>query len=118
MSFERWNIRGCLNRLRISNDNIAIGCYQDLRCVVHSVSLNISEFKEVHFLSLWVSVDMSVLNLQCCTRFKLLFHVHLNQIVGLPRDLKYGARVEHHAYNGIFDALWRILVTERWAGLY
>ncbi|KAI3865831.1 hypothetical protein MKW98_019282 [Papaver atlanticum] len=40
------------------------------------------------------------------------------QITELPRDPKYGARIEHHAYNGMFDALRRILVTEGWAGLY
>ncbi|KAI3871943.1 hypothetical protein MKW92_034028 [Papaver armeniacum] len=40
------------------------------------------------------------------------------QITGLPRDPKYGGRVEHHAYNGMFDALRRIPVTEGWAGLY
>ncbi|KAI3864354.1 hypothetical protein MKX03_024195 [Papaver bracteatum] len=39
-------------------------------------------------------------------------------IVGLPRDLKYGARVEHHAYNGMINALRCILATEGWAGLY
>ncbi|KAI3957418.1 hypothetical protein MKW98_003139, partial [Papaver atlanticum] len=27
------------------------------------------------------------------------------QIIGLPRDSLYGAGVEHHAYNGISDAL-------------
>ncbi|KAI3950516.1 hypothetical protein MKW92_034593 [Papaver armeniacum] len=40
------------------------------------------------------------------------------QIIGLPRDPFYGAWVEHHAYNGISDALRCILVTEGWAGLY
>ncbi|KAI3869031.1 hypothetical protein MKX03_016249 [Papaver bracteatum] len=34
------------------------------------------------------------------------------QIIGLPRDSFYGAGVEHHAYNGISDALRCILVTE------
>ncbi|CDP19540.1 unnamed protein product [Coffea canephora] len=40
------------------------------------------------------------------------------QIEGLPRDLRYGARVEDRAYKNIFDALFRILQTEGWAGLY
>ncbi|KAI3895359.1 hypothetical protein MKW92_027797 [Papaver armeniacum] len=40
------------------------------------------------------------------------------QIIGLPRDPLYGAWVEHHAYNGISDALRCILITEGWAGLY
>ncbi|KAI3839283.1 hypothetical protein MKW92_002826 [Papaver armeniacum] len=40
------------------------------------------------------------------------------QITGLPRDPKYGGRIEHHIYNGMFDALRRIPVTEGWAGLY
>ncbi|RZC81035.1 hypothetical protein C5167_043604 [Papaver somniferum] len=40
------------------------------------------------------------------------------QIVGLHRDIKYGSRVEQHAYNGMCNALRCILVTEGWAGLY
>ncbi|OVA14999.1 Mitochondrial carrier protein [Macleaya cordata] len=40
------------------------------------------------------------------------------QIEGLPRHPKYGARVEPRSYNGMFDAIRRILVTEGWAGLY
>ncbi|MCL7026810.1 hypothetical protein MKW94_001465 [Papaver nudicaule] len=27
------------------------------------------------------------------------------QIIGLPRDPKYGAKIEHHAYHGMVDAL-------------
>ncbi|GAV85841.1 Mito_carr domain-containing protein [Cephalotus follicularis] len=40
------------------------------------------------------------------------------QIEGLPRHPKYGARVEHHAYRNMFDALPKILRAEGWAGLY
>lgn len=40
------------------------------------------------------------------------------QIEGLPRDPRYGARVEHQAYRNINDALYRILQREGWAGLY
>lgn len=37
---------------------------------------------------------------------------------GLPRDLKYGARIEHKAYNGMVDAVRRIVEKEGWRGLY
>ncbi|XWS14064.1 hypothetical protein CRYUN_Cryun36dG0091400 [Craigia yunnanensis] len=40
------------------------------------------------------------------------------QIEGLHRHPKYGARVEHHAYRNMFDALRRILQLEGWHGLY
>ncbi|XP_022849304.1 mitochondrial thiamine diphosphate carrier 2-like isoform X2 [Olea europaea var. sylvestris] len=40
------------------------------------------------------------------------------QIEGLPRDPRYGARVEHRAYRNMHDALRRILQREGWAGLY
>ncbi|KAI5650724.1 hypothetical protein M9H77_36729 [Catharanthus roseus] len=40
------------------------------------------------------------------------------QIEGLPRDPRYGARVEHRAYRNMFDALFRIIQTEGTAGLY
>ncbi|GLT99139.1 hypothetical protein SLE2022_166030 [Rubroshorea leprosula] len=40
------------------------------------------------------------------------------QIAGLARDPKYGARVEHRAYNNLFDASKQILQSEGWAGLY
>ncbi|KAJ6989493.1 mitochondrial thiamine diphosphate carrier 2-like [Populus alba x Populus x berolinensis] len=40
------------------------------------------------------------------------------QIEGLQRHPRYGARVEHHAYKNMFDALSRILQMEGWAGLY
>lgn len=40
------------------------------------------------------------------------------QIEGLPRDPKYGARVEHRAYTNMYDALRQILLVEGWAGLY
>ncbi|XXG84199.1 hypothetical protein AAC387_Pa10g1764 [Persea americana] len=40
------------------------------------------------------------------------------QIEGLQRHPKYGARVEHHAYRNMYDALCRILQTEGWHGLY
>jgi len=40
------------------------------------------------------------------------------QIEGLQRHPRYGARVEHHAYNNMFDAIKRILQKEGWAGLY
>lgn len=40
------------------------------------------------------------------------------QIEGLQRHPKYGARVEHHAYMNMFDALRRILQLEGWHGLY
>uniref|UniRef100_A0A5B6ZQX0 Putative Mitochondrial substrate carrier family protein n=1 Tax=Davidia involucrata TaxID=16924 RepID=A0A5B6ZQX0_DAVIN len=40
------------------------------------------------------------------------------QIEGLQRHPKYGARVEHHAYKNMYDALRRILQMEGWAGLY
>ncbi|KAK8548725.1 hypothetical protein V6N13_054498 [Hibiscus sabdariffa] len=40
------------------------------------------------------------------------------QIEGLRRHPKYGARVEHHAYRNMFDALHRILKSEGWHGLY
>lgn len=40
------------------------------------------------------------------------------QIEGLQRHPKYGARVEHRAYNNMFDAVQRILQLEGWAGLY
>ncbi|KAB5545366.1 hypothetical protein DKX38_013478 [Salix brachista] len=40
------------------------------------------------------------------------------QIEGLQRHPRYGARVEHHAYKNMFDALRRILQVEGWAGLY
>ncbi|MED6130282.1 hypothetical protein PIB30_000184 [Stylosanthes scabra] len=40
------------------------------------------------------------------------------QIEGLQRHPRYGARVEHHAYRNMFDAMNRILRLEGWAGLY
>ncbi|RWR94143.1 mitochondrial thiamine pyrophosphate carrier [Cinnamomum micranthum f. kanehirae] len=40
------------------------------------------------------------------------------QIEGLQRHPKYGARVEHHAYRNMYDALCRILQAEGWHGLY
>jgi solute carrier family 25 (mitochondrial thiamine pyrophosphate transporter), member 19 len=40
------------------------------------------------------------------------------QIEGLSRDPRYGARVEHHAYRNMFDALSHIIQSEGWAGLY
>ncbi|KAL3508075.1 hypothetical protein ACH5RR_033457 [Cinchona calisaya] len=40
------------------------------------------------------------------------------QIEGLQRDPRYGARVEDRTYKNIFNALFRILQTEGWAGLY
>ncbi|KAL7144483.1 hypothetical protein ABFS83_07G015400 [Erythranthe nasuta] len=40
------------------------------------------------------------------------------QVEGLPRDRRYGARVEHHAYKNMYDALTRIMQAEGWAGLY
>ncbi|XP_051127860.1 mitochondrial thiamine diphosphate carrier 2-like [Andrographis paniculata] len=40
------------------------------------------------------------------------------QIEGLQRDQRYGARVEHHTYRNMSDALVRILQAEGWAGLY
>ncbi|KAG8369980.1 hypothetical protein BUALT_Bualt14G0070000 [Buddleja alternifolia] len=40
------------------------------------------------------------------------------QIEGLRRDPRYGARVEHHAYRNMYDALRQILRAEGWAGLY
>ncbi|XP_019179822.1 PREDICTED: mitochondrial thiamine pyrophosphate carrier-like isoform X1 [Ipomoea nil] len=40
------------------------------------------------------------------------------QIGGLQRHARYGARVEHHAYRNMYDALRRILIQEGWAGLY
>ncbi|XVF38698.1 hypothetical protein REPUB_Repub20aG0124100 [Reevesia pubescens] len=40
------------------------------------------------------------------------------QIEGLQRHPKYGARVEHHAYRNMLDALRRILQSEGWYGLY
>ncbi|KAJ6351752.1 hypothetical protein OIU78_007617 [Salix suchowensis] len=40
------------------------------------------------------------------------------QIEGLQRHPRYGARVEHHAYKNMVDALRRILQVEGWAGLY
>lgn len=40
------------------------------------------------------------------------------QIEGLQRHPRYGARVEHHAYKNMYDALGRILKAEGWAGLY
>lgn len=40
------------------------------------------------------------------------------QIGGLQRHPRYGARVEHHAYRNMYDALRRILIQEGWAGLY
>ncbi|KAJ6688929.1 hypothetical protein OIU85_005358 [Salix viminalis] len=40
------------------------------------------------------------------------------QIEGLQRHPRYGARVEHHAYKNMFDALRRILQVEGWSGLY
>ena len=42
----------------------------------------------------------------------------LLQIEGLHRHPKYGARVEHHAYRNMFDALRQILQLEGWHGLY
>lgn len=36
----------------------------------------------------------------------------------MPRDPRYGARVEHRAYRNMFDALFRIIQTEGTAGLY
>lgn len=45
-------------------------------------------------------------------------HFRLLQIEGLQRHPRYGARVEHHAYRNMFDALRRILRSEGWAGLY
>ncbi|KAK1293244.1 hypothetical protein QJS10_CPB17g01371 [Acorus calamus] len=40
------------------------------------------------------------------------------QIEGLPRDLKYGARVEKSAYKNMYDALRQIVRMEGYAGLY
>lgn len=40
------------------------------------------------------------------------------QIEGLQRHPRYGARVEHHAYKNMYDALHRIIQKEGWAGLY
>lgn len=40
------------------------------------------------------------------------------QIEGLQRDPRYGARVEHRAYRNMFDALFRIVQSEGWGGLY
>ncbi|OIV95817.1 hypothetical protein TanjilG_06793 [Lupinus angustifolius] len=40
------------------------------------------------------------------------------QIEGLQRHPRYGARVEHHAYRNMHDALRRILQAEGWTGLY
>ncbi|XP_027903450.1 mitochondrial thiamine diphosphate carrier 1-like isoform X2 [Vigna unguiculata] len=40
------------------------------------------------------------------------------QIEGLQRHPRYGARVEHRAYNNMLDAIKRILQMEGWAGLY
>ncbi|PIA65575.1 hypothetical protein AQUCO_00100816v1 [Aquilegia coerulea] len=40
------------------------------------------------------------------------------QIEGLQRHPKYGAQVEHRAYNGMYHALRQILQAEGWAGLY
>ncbi|KAF5175514.1 Mitochondrial thiamine diphosphate carrier [Thalictrum thalictroides] len=40
------------------------------------------------------------------------------QIEGLQRHPKYGARVEHRAYKGMYHALRQILKAEGWAGLY
>ncbi|KAL5701186.1 hypothetical protein ACHQM5_026550 [Ranunculus cassubicifolius] len=40
------------------------------------------------------------------------------QVEGLQRHPKYGARVEHQAYKGMFDALRQIVLAEGWAGLY
>lgn len=40
------------------------------------------------------------------------------QIEGLQRHPKYGARVENHAYRGMYDALRQILLAEGWAALY
>ncbi|KAJ6769454.1 SOLUTE CARRIER FAMILY 25 [Salix koriyanagi] len=40
------------------------------------------------------------------------------QIEGLQRHPRYGARVEHHAYKNMVDALRRIFQVEGWAGLY
>ncbi|PIA61518.1 hypothetical protein AQUCO_00300798v1 [Aquilegia coerulea] len=40
------------------------------------------------------------------------------QIEGLQRHPKYGARVEHRAYKGMYHALRQILQAEGWAGLY
>ncbi|KAL6971295.1 hypothetical protein U1Q18_030975 [Sarracenia purpurea var. burkii] len=40
------------------------------------------------------------------------------QIEGLPRHPRYGARVEHHTYKNMYDALCRIVQMEGWVGLY
>lgn len=48
---------------------------------------------------------------------KILFLVFF-QIEGLQRHPRYGARVEHRAYQNMWDGLRRILQSEGWAGLY
>ncbi|KAI3860973.1 hypothetical protein MKW92_033939 [Papaver armeniacum] len=96
-TFKRWTLR--LNRLRSSN--------QGSKLTSESLS----------------SFQLFVCGLASGTCAKAVCHPldvvkKRFQIIGLPRDPKYGARVEHHAYNGMFDALRRILVSEGWAGLY
>lgn len=46
------------------------------------------------------------------------YGMFLFQVEGLTRDPRYGARVEHRAYKNMYDALYRILQNEGWAGLY
>ncbi|KAI3986070.1 hypothetical protein MKX01_039152 [Papaver californicum] len=96
-SLKRWTLR--LNRLRLSNQGSKL------------TSESLSGFQ------------LFVCGLASGTCAKAVCHPldvvkKRFQILGLPRDPKYGARVEHQAYNGMFDALRRILVTEGWAGLY
>ncbi|KAK9161522.1 hypothetical protein Syun_007863 [Stephania yunnanensis] len=40
------------------------------------------------------------------------------QVEGLQRHPRYGARVEPHAYRGMYSSLHQILLTEGWMGLY
>ncbi|KAK9139389.1 hypothetical protein Scep_009070 [Stephania cephalantha] len=40
------------------------------------------------------------------------------QVEGLQRHPRYGARVEPHAYRGMYSALHQILLAEGWMGLY
>ncbi|KAK9136936.1 hypothetical protein Sjap_007530 [Stephania japonica] len=40
------------------------------------------------------------------------------QVEGLQRHPRYGARVEPHAYRGMYSALHQILLSEGWMGLY